>query len=493
MRFSFLLKAAATCALVFLFDRLFPIDAGGATVGVFAGAWLLALLATRRDVRARRGAWVAVAFATLFAVALFDASSGLAWVLFWSALSVAALLPRAAGFDDAWRWSVRLLLHGASGPLKLLMDLHRLATRPRAKGVSARALVATLALPVIGGGVFVALFAAANPLVEQAFTGVSLPPVGRVVLCAVVALLLWPAFRPQRAVLRAAAALPDPEPRIPGTSLPSVLLALGLFNLLFAVQNGLDIAFLWSGAPLPEGMSAAEYAHRGAYPLIGTAALAGFLALAMLRPGSASAANPWARRLVTLWVAQNLVLVASSVLRTLDYIGESMLTAWRIAALLWMGLVALGLILICWRILAQRSARWLINGNALAGGLVLSVCAFVDLGATAAQWSVDHGRAGQVDLCYLRAVGDGALLPVIALERRTRHPALRAGVRAVRVELYDDLAWRQSRWTSWTPRGARRLSAARALAGDRKGPADRYRRDCRGLVIPSSPVPSVQP
>uniref|UniRef100_UPI0013DE5645 DUF4153 domain-containing protein n=1 Tax=Sphingomonas sp. 2R-10 TaxID=3045148 RepID=UPI0013DE5645 len=435
-----------------------------------------------------------VGVAGVFGMALFNDPGVLAWVLFWSALSVAALLPRAARFDDAWRWAIRLLLHGAGGPIKLLTDLHRIATRPRAKGVSARALIATLALPAIGGALFVALFAAANPLVEQAFVALSLPPLDRVVLCAFVALFLWPAFRPQRIIMRAAAALPDPEPAIPGTSLPSVVIALALFNLIFAVQNGLDIAFLWSGASLPEGLGAAEYAHRGAYPLIATAGLAGFMALAMLRPGSASAASPWARRLVTLWVAQNLVLVASSVLRTLDYIGESMLTAWRIAALLWMALVALGLILICWRILAQRSARWLINGNALAGGLVLAVCAFVDLGAIAARWNVDHGRAGQVDLCYLRSVGNGALLPVIALERRTRRPALRAGVRAVRIELYDDLAERQSRWTGWTPRGARRLSAARAQIGERAWPADPHARDCRGLVIPPPPpAPSVRP
>ena len=66
-------------------------------------------------------------------------------------------------------------------------------------------------------------------------------------------------------------------------------------------------------------------------------------------------AHPLARRLVTLWVVQNIVLVASSALRTIDYIESSMLTAWRIAALAWMALVALGLVLICWRILAGRS------------------------------------------------------------------------------------------------------------------------------------------
>jgi len=37
---------------------------------------------------------------------------------------------------------------------------------------------------------------------------------------------------------------------------------------LFAIQTVLDIQYLWRGAALPDGMSYATYAHRGAYPLI---------------------------------------------------------------------------------------------------------------------------------------------------------------------------------------------------------------------------------
>ena len=265
--------------------------------------------------------------------------------------------------------------------------------------------------------------------------------------------------------MRLAGRLPDPEPVLPGTSLPSVLIALALFNAIFAVQNGLDIAFLWSGGALPAGMTQTEYVHRGAYPLIGTALIAGVMALAMLRPGSASERHPWARRLVTLWVAQNLVLVASSVFRTIDYIEASMLTAWRIAALAWMGLVALGLVLICWRILKGRSARWLINWNAFAAALVLAVCSFVDLGAIAASWNARMQAPAKVDLCYFSNVGDGALLPLTALESQPMDRVTRDRVRYIRDRIFTDLAARQDSWTEWTPRGARRLAQAKSMLG----------------------------
>ena len=68
--------------------------------------------------------------------------------------------------------------------------------------------------------------------------------------------------------------------------------SLVLFNLLFAVQTVMDVHYLWRGAALPDGMTYATYAHRGAYPLIVTALLAAGFVLVAMRP----AATPSARR-----------------------------------------------------------------------------------------------------------------------------------------------------------------------------------------------------
>ena len=495
MRFSFLFKVAIVVALVALFDRLFPHSFSGARIGAFAGIWLVSLALARRDVRRSRRAWIALAVAALFAGSLFNDPGPLAWTLFWCALSVAALLPMASRFDDAWHWGARLAIHAVAGIGRPFADLRRIGRARRGKRASFRATIAMLGLPLVGGALFLALFAAANPLIAQALAAIRLPSVLQILLWVFVTVCVWPSLRPPKAVMRLAGRLPDPEPALPGTSLPSVLIALALFNAIFAVQNALDIAFLWSGGELPAGMSQTEYVHRGAYPLIGTALIAGVMALAMLRPGSASAHHPWARRLVTFWVVQNLVLVASSVLRTIDYIDDSMLTAWRIAALLWMALVALGLVLICWRILRERSARWLINWNALAAGLVLTACSFVDLGALAASRNVRRQAPAAIDLCYLAQVGDGALIPLITLERRSMDAVTRDRVRYVRDRIFTDLAARQDSWTDWTPRGARRLAQATAMLGP--DPARPFAveqpawRNCNGSI--EHPAPPAQP
>ena len=134
-----------------------------------------------------------------------------------------------------------------------------------------------------------------------------------------------------------------------------------------------------------------------------------------------AAARPPIRRLVFLWIAQNVLLVASTILRTLDYVDAYSLTRLRIAALIWMALVAIGLVLICWRIARGRSGAWLINANALAALLTLSACCFVDLGSVAAGLERPPCARGRrpgaaLDLCYLNQLDASALLPLIDLE-----------------------------------------------------------------------------
>jgi len=282
---------------------------------------------------------------------------------------------------------------------------------------------------------------------------------------------------------------------LPGVSLASITLSLSAFNLIFAVQNGLDLAFLWSGAPLPAGMTLAEYAHRGAYPLIATALLAGLFVLVTLRPGSATAASRPIRLLVTLWIAQNLLLVASTMLRTFDYIEAYSLTRLRIAALIWMGLVAIGLALICYRLLRGRSGAWLINANLLAALVTLGACCAIDLGRMAAAWNVRHARetggaGAALDLCYLHQLGPSALLPLIELERRPLPAELRQRVVWVRSRSLARLSEDQADWHGWTLRNQRRLAAANAAIQARRLPTDRTDdHACDGRPVPPPPKP----
>ena len=78
-----------------------------------------------------------------------------------------------------------------------------------------------------------------------------------------------------------------------------------------------------------------------------------------MRPGGPAEKSTVIRPLVYLWVGQNVMLVVSSILRLDLYVEIYMLTGWRIAAFVWMLLVALGLVLIVARIvLDSPTAGW---------------------------------------------------------------------------------------------------------------------------------------
>jgi hypothetical protein len=175
---------------------------------------------------------------------------------------------------------------------------------------------------------------------------------------------------------------------------------------------------------------------------------------------------------VVLWVGQNLFLVASSILRTVDYVQAYSLTRLRIAALVWMGLVGMGLVLICWRMLRGKSEAWLINANAGAALLVLLASCVVDLGAVAAAWNVRHaqdvgGQGPELDVCYLKELGPSALVSLVEAERRSTSPELIDRVAWVREWALIDLRTRQAEWRGWTPRDALRLERVSALKRER--------------------------
>lgn len=497
---SFIAKVAVAAVLVGVGDWLFWYGGGvGSNLGLIALVWTAATLSLTPVIRRDPRSWIAAAGALFLTVPLADSPSPLAFALFWTALTMTVLLPFAAGFDHAGHWALRLAIHDITSVVGPWRDLLRLRGRA-GRGMQ----VQRIPLPLVGGVVFLALFAAANPMIGDALTGVGTPrldivAVARFMFWIALLTILWATLRPCKAPIRAAPPSVTSMPSLPGVTRGSVTLALVTFNALFASQNGLDIAFLWSGAPLPEGMTLAAYAHRGAYPLIATALLAGLFVLVALRPGSDTAAVPVIRRLVVLWVAQNVFLVASSILRTLDYIDAYSLTRLRIAALIWMVLVAVGLVLIVWRMLNGRSAAWLINTNVVAALIVFTGCTMVDLGSVAAAWNVRHareagGKGAALDLCYLGRLGSSSLTSLVALERsHDLEPGFAARLAWVRHNIYENTVADQERG-GWTWRDARRLNeVGRTLNGTAlpaAPPAGPRGRDCDGAMVPPPDVPA---
>lgn len=354
------------------------------------------------------------------------------------------------------------------GPFRLLPDaLAHLRKRPAGRRRFSLAALAGWGVPVFFCGLFTLLFMSANPLIDGWVSGIrwSAPieriDTARLVLWAILLSLAWaflamragsPSPRtnvaPARPEVAAASAL---SPLLGSTT---VLRSLILFNLLFGVQSVLDLTYLWGGIALPDGMTYAAYAHRGAYPLIVTALLAGGFVLAVMAPGGASERSRTLRALVYLWIGQNLLLVTSSILRLDLYVAVYSLTIVRLAAFVWMGLVAVGLVLIVVRIALRRSNAWLLAANGLALVAVVYVFAFVNVAAFVADYNVAHSSdlgAGEqsFDVRYAMSLGPQA---IPAVDRYL----------ATRRDLTDDVVvrWRRTvaanqsvamaDWHGWT-------------------------------------------
>ncbi len=503
---SFWLKVLLAAGLVALADWLFIWHLPGSTVGMFALAWLAVVVVARPGIwRDRRGLLALVA-ALGFGILLVDRPGLLVWCLFGLALAVAAMSSRVRSGEPVWRWAQRLIITGIVALLRPLLDLIDLSkVKRRCGGLSPLGLAGRLVMPVVGGLIFLGLFAMANPLIGEMLKGLTLGPLrpdwlARVIVWGFVGLMVWGILRPtwrNRLVN-----LPS---RKAGRAAPglqaSIIWSLIVFNAVFALQNALDIAFLWSGAPLPGDVGLADYAHRGTYLLIVTAILAGLFVLIALRPGSETANKPLVRWLVALWIGQTMLLVASCLIRMQSYVAAYALTPTRLAAVAFMVLVGIGLALICWRMLKAKSADWLVDANAMATLAMLAAIAVVDLGAISAAWNVRNARevggtGVELDLAYLNAIGAPALVSLVELQQSDIDPAFRDRVAAVRRDVHRRVNRDSREWRGWTWRNQRRLDRVAALA--RRQPLTEPLPGIRNAdgtiyVPPSSPVDVVLP
>ncbi len=396
----------------------------------------------RRDVPPQRAlvAW------TVLIVALLPAVDLVQWLSFALAfIGLAAF----AGLISGPRWGLaarRLLAHGL---VQWVRDMRAAELR----GPSRR-LVLDWAMPVAIGAIFVALMATANPLVENVISQFDLrqgPDVERMIFWGVVAFGAWPFLRLPQMNLHFVSVRPARKPVSVAYLNPrSVLRALIVFNVIFAVQTVMDLGYLWGGVRLPDGMTYANYAHRGAYPLMMTALLAGAFALA---------AQPWLdsgkmRILLLVWVGQTVMLVVSSILRLDLYVDSYGLTQMRFAAFVWMIVVALGLIVLVMQTVQRQSTGWMLIRAFGLGFVAVYLCLLVNVSGVVARHQL---TVGPLDAGYVCSLRDGA-----AVEVARYAPDLCAD-RYYDLTVYPPQGWRD--WGFRNARLRRSLDAIKAEAG----------------------------
>jgi hypothetical protein len=424
---------AAGC--VALADWLFYGWDVGISLALFLSA--LGVIAVASDgVRADRK--IQIIMSTAFVAGLLALVENVDWLsATWAGLATAAFVLVMTARDNL-PWQERLfeaLISPVLGPFRFYTEVVRKGwqTLRRDCGWLRLDFLVGWIIPLGIFAIFVALFSSANPLIERSLLQIDVVAIlgllslWRIAFWLLLASVIWPfllrrSFRdliPPIAFDGDTASVGSGVNYLLGTQ--ATLRSMVLFNALFALQTTLDLTYLWGGAALPDGMSHAEYAHRGAYPLIVTALLAAGFVLVAMRPGGPAERSRLIRPLVMVWIAQNILLVISSIFRLDLYIEVFSLTYLRLTAFIWMGLVAVGLLLILIQIRRRKSNSWLLSTNAIALALVLYGSCFLNAPRLVAFYNVEHSRevsgTGQsLDWRYLESLGPQAL-PALELHR----------------------------------------------------------------------------
>ncbi|MEM1387612.1 MAG: DUF4173 domain-containing protein [Pseudomonadota bacterium] len=395
------------CADLLFWGRAPGVSLPLMAAAVFVAACLRNEVAPRDAVRPALllmiGALPAVEYVQPLSVVFLALSLALA--LAWAVRPALLLgeIPRA-GFDRAvavlqrWRGMVTapLALIPAARDGGAVTD-----AAPRDWRAPVRAVFRNWALPVGGTLVFASLLLQANPVlldfVSPDINAVAL--IDRAVFWAGLALMITPLLDRGPAPERSLPNMPS-APRLSrfGVNEGSVLRALWTFNALIAVQTVLDLSILVGGAALPEGMSYAEYAHRGAYPLLATALLAGVFALAarpFLEQGKTL------KPLLYLWLGQNVVVCVTAFMRLDLYVAVYGLTYLRLYAMIWMALVAAGLGLTAMQVAARRSNGWLLRAATALGLSTLYAASFINFAHVIARHNITLPEPDWEYLCRL--------------------------------------------------------------------------------------------
>jgi ABC-type transport system involved in multi-copper enzyme maturation permease subunit len=421
-----LVPLTSTITCVGLADWLFFGWQIGISLALFLGVLGLVAVATNRTYAPRR---VQIAMSVVFVavlVALVEDISILSAML--GALGTGAFVMEITAREPA-RWQQCLLevvVAPFLGPFQFAGDLIWQIRKTNYAWLKLDSLIAWI-VPLGIFAVFVWLFATANPLIEHGLlqinpsTLLDLLDPRRMAFWMLLAGVIWPFIFRRNGRISAPKAEVHAEAETAGgpselghfLGVSATLRSLILFNALFALQTVLDLTYLWGGASLPNGMSHAEYAHRGAYPLIATALLAAASVLVAMRPGGPAENSRLIRPLVLAWIAQNVLLVISSIFRLDLYVAAYSLTYLRLAALIWMVLVAIGLVLILIQIIRKKSNSWLLAANAISLALVLYACCFLNAPWLIATYNIEHSReisgtGPKLDLWYLVSLGPQA-------------------------------------------------------------------------------------
>jgi hypothetical protein len=467
-------KAASCLSIAAFADFCLFNHPTGWTAGLFVLiALMLMLLHNAHILRSHTGI-IAIIFLAGQSLVMIENPNILSVTLITIGAIILSILSRHAAYTSLPLWLKALGWFGIESTARLIENTRFIRNLKR-KGKLSSVPVHWLknwCLPLLSAGLFLSLFSEANPIISQWTDRIQIAflwnelSLTRICFWFSVFCLSWSVLRSRVRYITHDTSLTSTKNNAPSPllnwlfSYHAVLRALITCNILFFFQTSSDILYLWGGAHLPEGITYAAYAQRGAYPLIVTALLAAGFVLIALRPNSETVHNTWILRLIALWIGQNILMVCSAMMRLKLYVDVYSLTHLRLIAFIWMALICAGLALIIIRMLKHYTNAWLIKWNLALACYALYGYSIADTNQIIAEFNVDHcyemaGAAHtSIDLTYLASLGTSALPALHRLQPHLPYSSI-SHAKDIERSFINTIQDTQNNWRTWTWRNYR--------------------------------------
>lgn len=173
-------------------------------------------------------------------------------------------------------------------------------------------------------------------------------------------------------------------------------------NLILVLYNFIDLRFIFIDLPNPDPtLRYAELLHGGVDSLIASIILVIIIITSIYRGQLNFQGSKLIRTLALIWLLQNIVMVATTVVKNYEYITHWGLTYKRIGVYIYLILAATGLIFTIIKILKVKSVWYLIRNTSLAFLTCFTLMGLINWDKIIVNYNLSQLPAEQIDFPYL--------------------------------------------------------------------------------------------
>ena len=231
---------------------------------------------------------------------------------------------------------------------------------------------------------------------------------------------------------------------------------LGSLNVFFFAVNMIDAIYLWVHTQLPDGVTLSQFVHQGVGSLISAVLLSALVLTVLFQQSLEISSSPVLKRLAYGWIVQNLVLIASVLLRLVRYVEAFQLTTQRFYVACFLILVTAGFGLIGRYIARTQSVGRLVLWNAGATFVLFFCLQFLNVADWVAGFNVVHHK--HLDIEYLEQLGPPAWPALAQVAASTMPEAREAREWLSSAKDLERASLASRNWRSWQYRRAARVS-----------------------------------